>query len=57
MDNMQNKDEDTRTDAELLRQWERLSKVKNQLIKAGMLNGDATAADVMAALRAALKPR
>jgi hypothetical protein len=35
----------------LLRGWERLNTIKNQLVKAGLLNGDATPALVLQKLR------
>jgi hypothetical protein len=35
----------------LLRGWERINTIKNQLVKAGLLNGDATPAMVLAKLR------
>jgi hypothetical protein len=35
----------------LLRGWERINTIKNQLVKAGLLNGDATPADVLTKLR------
>jgi len=35
----------------LLRGWERLNTIKNQLVKAGLLNGDAKPAEVLAKLR------
>lgn len=34
----------------LLRGWERLNTIKNQLVKAGLLNGDATPQMVLAKL-------
>lgn len=36
--------------SKLLRGWERISSIKNQLVKAGLLNGDATPAQVIAKL-------
>lgn len=42
---------DDRTPRDLMRQWERLNVVKNQLIKQGLLNGDAKATDVVRVLR------
>lgn len=35
----------------LLRGWERINTIKNQLVKAGLLNGDATPAMVLAKLK------
>lgn len=35
----------------LLRAWERLNTIKLAMVKAGLLNGDATPAQVMAKLR------
>ncbi|MFZ1057871.1 MAG: hypothetical protein WAP47_01625 [Candidatus Rokuibacteriota bacterium] len=35
----------------VLRGWERLNTIKNQLVKAGLLNGDAKPSDVLAKLR------
>jgi len=35
----------------LLRAWERIATIKNQLVKAGILNGDATPAQVLAKLK------
>lgn len=37
--------------SKLLRGWERLNTIKNQLVKAGLLNGDATPAMVLAKLK------
>lgn len=42
---------DDRTPGELLRQYDRLTKVKRELIKSGVLNGDARPDGVIAALR------
>lgn len=42
---------DERTAATLIRQWEKLNAIKNSLIKAGLLTGDATPAAVLAKLR------
>jgi len=44
-------DTDQISTSKLLRGWERLNTIKNQLVKAGMLNGDATPAQVLAKLR------
>jgi hypothetical protein len=44
-------DATTPTTAQLLRAWERLNTVKNQLVKAGALSGDATPTQVLDALR------
>lgn len=37
--------------SKLLRAWERLSVIKNQLVKQGLLNGDATPAAVLEKLK------
>lgn len=42
---------DDRTAAKVLRQWEKLQTVRNQLVKQGLLNGDATATQVLDKLR------
>jgi len=42
---------DERTAATLIRQWEKLNAIKNSLIKAGLLTGDATPAAVLQKLR------
>lgn len=43
--------EDTRSAGALLSQWRTLKTVKNDLIKEGILNGDATTAEVVQTLR------
>jgi len=40
----------------LLRGWERLNTIKNQLVKAGLINGDATPALVLAKLKEVVPP-
>lgn len=40
-----------RTASTLLRQWEKISAVKSQLVKQGLLDGDATPAQVLEKLR------
>ena len=42
---------DTRTPAELVKQHEKLGKVRRELVRQGLLNGDATADEVIACLR------
>lgn len=42
---------DNRTAAQLLRQHEKLNKVRAQLIRMGLINGDAKAEDVIGCLR------
>lgn len=42
---------DTRTTAKLIRQFQVLQTIKNSLIKQGLVNGDATPAQILAALR------
>lgn len=44
------------TTAQLLRSFERLEVIKNKLIKQGVLNGDATPAQVLQKLREILPP-
>jgi len=44
--------EDTRTANQLLRQHEKLAKVRRELVKQGLLNGDAKPADVISCIRA-----
>ena len=44
-------DPDARTAATLIRQWEKLQSIKHNLIKAGLLSGDATPAAILAKLR------
>jgi len=46
--------EDKRTTKVLFAQWRKLQDVKGSLIKAGILNADATPQQVIAALRATL---
>jgi len=43
--------DDNRTANAVLREWEKLSKVRGQLVRAGLLNGDATPQDVIECLR------
>jgi hypothetical protein len=43
--------EDKRTVSQLLRQFDRLEAAKTRLVKAGLLNGDATPQMVVAKLR------
>jgi hypothetical protein len=40
----------------LLRGWERMNTIKNQLVKAGLLNGDATPAMVLEKLKQIVPP-
>jgi len=40
----------------LLRAWERLNTIKTQLVKSGLLNGDATPAQVLAKLKEVVPP-
>lgn len=47
---------DVRTPQQILRQWEKLEQVKRQLVKAGLLNGDATPAMILAKLRELVPP-
>jgi len=42
---------DSRTNSELMRQWKKLQEVKRSLVKEGVVNGDATAAQVLTAVR------
>jgi len=42
---------DTRTAAKLIRQYEKLQSIKSNLIKQGLLTGDATPAQILQALR------
>lgn len=42
---------DERTAAQLLRQHDRLSKVRRDLVKQGLVNGDARPDDILAAIR------
>ena len=41
---------DSTSTTKLLRGWERINTIKNQLVRAGLLNGDATPAMVPAKL-------
>lgn len=47
---------DQRTTALVMRQWEKLEQIKRNLIKQGLLNGDATPAAVVAKLREVIPP-
>lgn len=47
---------DSRTTAELLTQWRKLSEIKRDLTKAGIINGDATPAEILTALRQTIPP-
>lgn len=42
---------DERAAGTLLRQWERINSVRSQMVKAGLIDGDATPAQVLARLR------
>lgn len=42
---------DERTTAQVLRQWDKLEQIKRQLVKQGLLAGDATPAAVVAKVR------
>jgi len=44
-------DDDKRTNREVMRQYDRLRLIKAQLVRGGVVNGDATPADVLKALR------
>jgi hypothetical protein len=48
--------EDTRTPADLIRQHERISKVRRDLIKQGLVNGDATPQDIMETIARTIPP-
>lgn len=48
--------EDRRTPAELLRQHDRIAKVRRDLIKQGLISGEATPQDVMDAIRRTIPP-
>ena len=48
--------EDTRTPAQLFRQYEKIEQVKRQLVKAGLIAGDATPAAIIAKLREVVTP-
>jgi len=47
---------DERTAATVIRQWEKLNAIKNSLIKAGVLSGDATPAQILEKLRVLVPP-
>ena len=42
---------DTRTVSQTIRQWEKVEQIKRSLVKAGLLSGDATPAQVLAKVR------
>ncbi len=43
-----------RTNAQLMTQWRKIQEVKRQLIKEGIVNGDATPTQVIAAIEHAI---
>jgi len=43
---------DSRTNREVITQWKKLQEIKRALMKEGQVTGDATPADVLAAIRA-----
>lgn len=43
---------DSRTNREVITQWKKLQEIKRALLKEGTVSGDATPADVLAAIRA-----
>lgn len=47
---------DERTTAQVMRQWEKLENVKRQLVKQGLLTGDATPAQVIQKIREIVPP-
>lgn len=47
---------DTRSPRDVMRQWERLKTVKNELIKMGMANGNTSPAECLEILRKQLPP-
>jgi len=47
---------DTRTAVKVIRQYEKLQSIKNNLIKQGLLTGDATPQQILAALRTIIPP-
>lgn len=46
--------QDTRTPAELMRQWDKLNNIRRQLVTQGVLDRDATPDEIIPALRQAL---
>lgn len=48
--------EDNRPAVVVMRQWREFTIIRNQLAREGVVSGDATADEVLAALRAALPP-
>lgn len=44
-------DADTRSTAQVMTQWRKLMEVKRQLIKQGLLNGDATPQQIVDTIR------
>lgn len=47
---------DERTNRDVMRQWERLKTIKNDLIKMGLANGNTTPAECLEILRSQLPP-
>lgn len=47
---------DTRSAKELLTQWRKLKEVRQSLVRQGLVDGDATPAEVLAALRKMIPP-
>jgi len=47
---------DMRTTAQVLRQWDKLEQIKRQLVKQGLVAGDATPAAVIAKVREVITP-
>jgi len=48
--------EDTRTTKQLITQWRKLEEIRRSLVRAGIINGDATPAEIVQALRIAIPP-
>jgi len=45
---------DTRTTKQLITQWRKLEEIRRSLVRTGVINGDATPADIVNALRTAI---
>lgn len=48
--------DDKRTTKQLLTQWRKLEEIRRSLVRNGLVNGDASPADIVNALRKAIPP-
>lgn len=51
---MAEKSEDTRSTKTLLTQWRKLEEIRRSLVRNGLVNGDASPAEIVSALRKAI---